>query len=142
MRHQVVTLATAAGLLALLLVGCASEGACVTQLRSPLPQERFQAIVWLARHGSEKVLPNLIDLLMDEDPSVRWAAFSALSERTGETLGYRPEDPKGRRLEATTRWKEWWKKQQEGTVVELEAPGEAGTPGRQGEVTPARDGAS
>jgi hypothetical protein len=142
MRHRVVTLGVAVGLLAVVLVGCASEGSSVKQLQSVLPQERFQAVIWLARHGSEKVLPNFIDLLMDEDPSVRWAAFSALKDRTGETLGYRPEDPEGRRLAATGRWKEWWQKRQEGTVIELQEPEEKGTPGQQGGVPPAEDGAN
>jgi len=148
MGHRVITLGMAAWLAAA-LVGCAGESAYVTRLRSPLPQERFQAVLWLAQHGSEKVLPDLIVALMDEDPSVRWAAFETLRERTGETLGYRPGDPEGRRFEAARRWEEWWKERQGGPASQQEEPGKPqkepegeSTPGREGAVTPAEGGAS
>jgi hypothetical protein len=148
MGRRVVSLGMA-GWLAAALVGCAGESAYVKQLRSPLPQERFQAVVWLARHGSEKAVPNLIEGLMDEDPSVRWAVFETLKDRTGETMGYRPEDPEGRRSEAAGRWKEWWEKSHGGPVPKpekpqepQERPGGEGAPGKHGEVTPAEGATS
>jgi hypothetical protein len=126
-----------AGWLAAALVGCAGESAYVKQLRSPLPQERFQAVLWLAGHGSEKVLPRLIEALMDEDVSVRWAAFEGLKDRTGETMGYRPEDLEGPRTEAAGRWKEWWGQSHGGPVPKpqepqqpQQEPGGEGTPGQ------------
>jgi hypothetical protein len=136
MRRRVLTLGMSAALLALALVGCAGEGDYVKRLHSPLAQERLQAILWLAKHGSEKVLPNLIDSLMDEDPTVRWAAAETLKERTGETLGYDAADPESRRGEATGRWKEWWKEHEKGQVPKPEGPVEQRTGGQQGEVTP------
>jgi len=137
-----------AGWLAAAFVGCAGESAYVKQLRSPLPQERFEAVLWLAQHGSEKLVPNLIEALMDDDLSVRWAALQTLKDRTGETMGYRPGDPEGQRFEAVGRWEEWWKKHG-GPVPKLEKPqqpqeGPAGeeTPGQHGAVTPTEGGAS
>ena len=112
MRYTSTALVVA--LLMAALSGCGGESAQVRRLGSPVAQERFQALHWLAEHGSEAAVPAFIDSLRDEDPSVRWAAIQALRERTGETFDYRPEDPEPRRAKAAERWQRWWEETQGG----------------------------
>jgi len=123
------------------LAGCADEAEQVRRLCSPVPQERFDAVIWLAEHGSEARLPRLIKRREDEDPSVRWAACQALKERTGETFDYRPGDPEPRRLEAVKEWRDWWHKQSGAEVGERTAGGadSEATKGDHGGRSPTAD---
>jgi len=130
-------------LLAVALGGCGGQSEQVRRLYSAVPQERFEAIRWLARHGSEDVLPSLIASLEDEDPSVRWAAIHALRDRTGENFGYRPEDREHRRLQAAGRWRHWWERTHNGQAEDDTPSGtesrgteaeKAGGPSRPGQL--------
>ena len=115
------------------LSGCGGESAEVRRLGSPVAQERFEAVLWLAEYGSEAANEALIDSLGDEDPSVRWAAFQGLRQRTGETFGYRPGDPELSRLEAVECWRRWWEEAQgdrASKAVRPQGDGSAGEPGR------------
>jgi hypothetical protein len=91
----------------MVLTGCTSEAGQIKQLDSPVPQERLQAVRWLADNGSRGSLASLVDALDDRDAAVRWAAAEALRDRTGETFGYRAGDPEARRREAISRWRRW-----------------------------------
>jgi len=106
--------ALAAALLMATLSGCGGESAQVRRLGSPVAQERFQALLWLAEKGSDAAVPAFIESLKDEDPSVRWAAIEALRERTGKTFDYRPQDPEPRRAKAAERWQRWWEESRGG----------------------------
>ena len=130
MRREAVGVLVLGALSVGLLGGCTSESGQVRRLRSAVPQERFQAVLWLARHGSRDAVDPLIGSLQDEDPSVRWAAVHALRELTDQAFGYRPEAPEPRRREAIGRWSRWWA-QNQGTSAER-----VGGPGGQAQPPP------
>jgi len=138
MRREAVGVLLVGTLLTGLLNGCTSETTQVGRLRSPVPQERFEAVLWLARHGSPRSIGPLIDSLEDEDPSVRWAAVHALRDLTGREFGYRPEAPAPQRREAARRWRRWWSGRKEGRPVNSArergggAPSPGATPNPQG----------
>lgn len=112
------------------LGGCSSESEQVRRLKdSPAPLERFEAVRWLAEHGSDDALSHLIDSLMDEDGVVCWAAFHALRDRTGKTFDYQPGDLEPDRLKAAERWRDWWDQTHGGGTPrepESEEPGSTG----------------
>jgi hypothetical protein len=91
----------------MVLTGCSAESGQIRQLKSSVPQERLQAVRWLARHGSPGSLNALVEVLDDRDGAVRWAAAEALRERTGQSFGYQAGDTPQRRQEAIARWRQW-----------------------------------
>jgi hypothetical protein len=60
--------------------------------------------------GREEILPDLIDLLMDEDPGLRYEAFASLRRRTLQTMGYSHTADVETRRRTQRLWKEWLEK--------------------------------
>ena len=78
---------------------------------SPLTAERIRSI---ARSGSgsedrARRVRQLIEQLDSPDSAVRWVAIERLHEETGQTLGYRYDDPSPRRDRAIERWIDWYR---------------------------------
>lgn len=75
---------------------------------SPLPAARHGAMSGLAVEPDlRQSARRLIEQLDHDDPAVRWRAASILESRTGQTLGYRYDDPPSIRREAVLRWVRW-----------------------------------
>ncbi len=75
-------------------------------LDSPVPAARLRAIEQ-ARAGGDRspaTLRRLIEQLDSDDAAVRLVAITALEELTGETYGYRHDDPVAARRAAVARW--------------------------------------
>jgi len=72
------------------------------------PQGRTIALARAADSDDEASVPEMINLLNSADSAQRMLAIRALERRTGETFGYRHYAPEDERLEAQSRWAEWW----------------------------------
>lgn len=83
-------------------------GGCIPKARtsfdSPAPSKRLDAIVAAADQRDPETLRRLVERLDAEDAVERMLAIRALERRTGETFGYRFEDPEWVRREAVDRW--------------------------------------
>jgi HEAT repeat protein len=83
-------------------------GACSANdgpdFRAGDPNRKLDAIVDSARRGDEADQARLIEQLDSDDPAVRLAAILALERLTGETRGYRYDDPPARRADAVAAW--------------------------------------
>ena len=112
-RRGARRLLTAAGaLLAALAAGCANDRPRPLEpsddLFDPNPTRRVQAVAEVRRTGATDHVPTLIELLDDEDESVRLMAGTALRDLTGRDSGYRPyATPAERRLQVEE-WRRWW----------------------------------
>jgi HEAT repeat protein len=71
---------------------------------SPLPSARIASIQDAGRTRDDASVERLIEQLDASDPAVRLAAIEALFRITGETLGYRADDPPAERAAAVDRW--------------------------------------
>ncbi len=87
--------------------GCASGPRRGNGFSSASPAERVKAIARAARSGNRRSVPLIVDRLEDEDKAVRMAAIAALSEMTGEDMGYRAFDGLAERNAAIGRWRRW-----------------------------------
>jgi len=95
-------------LLASILCGCAaSNSALYRRLQSEDPDQRIRAAVRAAKSDDEKAVPYLVDRLEDSEEEVRFAAYMALKQITGKTMGWRYYEPPERRAEAVRRWRQW-----------------------------------
>jgi HEAT repeat protein len=61
-----------------------------------------------AHDRDQSAIPHLIESLDSDDSAVRLMAIGTLEELTGQTLGYRHEDPLWRRQQAVDRWVAWY----------------------------------
>lgn len=77
----------------------------------PTPAARLGAIRESAQSGNTDDAQSLVENLASDDPTVRFAAISALHRLTGETNGYRFNDPWETRALAISAWKAWLAKQ-------------------------------
>lgn len=98
-------------LLTLMVGGCASSVMKPVQpqyaLSDPDPAKKLRAIRQVAADGDTRYLDQLVELLEDRDPTVRFVAAKALTRLTGrqtETEAY--EGPEARRAEADA-WRAW-----------------------------------
>lgn len=73
----------------------------------PAPQARIEAIERACEANDRGALPRIVENLSSDDAAVRMAAIGALRRMTGETLGYRFDDPEVERRSAIDRWKTW-----------------------------------
>lgn len=80
-------------------------------LHSPIGAVRFKAATEAGRTRDRSLVPDLIPLLDDEDPSVRLAAGTALEEITGHRTGYLAYAPKEERVRQMATWRAWWASQ-------------------------------
>jgi len=87
--------------------GCASSKPAAG-LDSPLPAERMKTMHSTEAPADRARLRGLIEQLDSSDMSVRLQAITLLERETGETHGYRYDDPVSRRAAAVSRWVEWY----------------------------------
>jgi len=80
---------------------------------SPEAMARVDAALEATERGDRESLPHLIEMLDSDDPFVRLVGIRALERLTGETRGYRHDDPAADRRRAADRWAEWWTTQPE-----------------------------
>ena len=81
----------------------------LSDLDSPNPVVRIMAIKWAGDINVFFSLPRLVDLLYDEDTSVRFFAIEALRRITGTDNGYDYKASPQLRAEAVERWHEFLK---------------------------------
>lgn len=101
--------------LALALVGCSSEAPRPVRpeydLRDPGAARRLTAVSAVERDRDRAQVPVLIELLDDDDESVRMAAGGALKDLTGHDTGYRAFAPPAERRRQVQAWRAWWRGQ-------------------------------
>lgn len=71
------------------------------------PEGRLNAIVQAAADRDTTAIPDLIRQLASDDAAVRLFAIRALERITGQTMGYRHDDPPWKRADAIDRWATW-----------------------------------
>jgi len=103
MRPWAIASIAACGTLA--IAGCAARE--TPSYEDASPASRIAAIDRSARQGSRADIPRIVENLSSDDAAVRMAAIGALRRMTGETLGYRFDDPAAERQAAVSRWAEW-----------------------------------
>jgi len=91
--------------------GAAVLGACAPPASrggfdSPDPAAKLYAIERAMKHGDRAAVPQIVEQIDSDDPAVRMLAISALQKLTGETRGYRYDDPPYLRQDAVRRWAE------------------------------------
>ncbi|MFM8981120.1 MAG: HEAT repeat domain-containing protein [Planctomycetia bacterium] len=83
-------------------------------LASPNPSVRAQAAGEVARLGALEHLPAVIELLDDDDATVRLMAGRTLRALTGHDTGYRPYAPPDELRAQVEAWRAWWAAQAPG----------------------------
>ncbi len=76
---------------------------------SPDPQERARAGLDAAASGDRSRVPELVELLQNDDPAARLAAIGGLRQLTGKDFAYDYAGSERSRWAAIERWKEWMK---------------------------------
>lgn len=66
---------------------------------------RIKAAVSAAAGRDEQAVPDLIAMLVSDDPAERFIGIASLKRITGQTLGYDPAAPEGERQLAVARWR-------------------------------------
>jgi HEAT repeat protein len=82
-------------------------------LHDPVIQTRLEAVREVGRTRDLRFVPDLIDLLDDEDPSVRLFAGATLRQATGHDTGYRAHAGPEERLRHVEAWRAWWRSRPE-----------------------------
>ncbi|MHC4482402.1 MAG: HEAT repeat domain-containing protein [Planctomycetota bacterium] len=81
----------------------------LSDLESPNPAVRVMAIKWAGDNKVSSAVPQLVDLLQDEDGSVRFYAIEGLRRITGTDNGYDYKADPQQRVAAVERWREYLK---------------------------------
>ena len=79
----------------------------LSDLDNPNPAVRLMAIKWAGDNKESSAIPQLVELLHDEDTSVRFFAIEALQRITGTNNGYDYKASPQLRAEAVDRWHEF-----------------------------------
>lgn len=90
--------------------GCAPD-ALHAGFDGPDPASRLHAAREAATGTDASDLPELVALLDDDDPVVRWVAIGALRKRTGEDFGYDHTASRADRRGAIANWEAYVKAQ-------------------------------
>lgn len=77
-------------------------------LRDPSAARRLEAVSTVEQTGDRSQVPVLIEMLDDDDDSVRMAAGSTLKALTGHDTGYRAFAPAEERHAQVVQWRAWW----------------------------------
>jgi HEAT repeat protein len=100
----------------LLLAGCSdpilNRTPQLSDLDNPNPMVKIMAIKWAGDGRMSSAVPQLVNLLEDEDRSVRLYSIQALQRITGTDCGYDYKDPADVRAEAVKCWREYIKTEQ------------------------------
>jgi hypothetical protein len=97
-------------MLILSLTGCGDpfdRQAELSDLEDPSPTVRIRAIKWAGENRIEEAIPQLVDSLEDEDPSVRFYAIEGLRRISGTDNGYDYKAPVHERAASVERWREF-----------------------------------
>jgi len=89
------------------LSGCAAPADLYQRLQDEDPKVRAAAAVQAGKLKDRAALPYLVDRLDDPEEEVRFVAYLALRNITGQTMGWNYADPPERRAEAVARWRAW-----------------------------------
>ena len=79
----------------------------LSDLEDPNPRIRIMAIKWAGENKVSAAVPRLVDLLQDEDLSVRFYSICALNRITGTDHGYDYKAAPHLRAAAVKRWREF-----------------------------------
>jgi vesicle coat complex subunit len=79
----------------------------LSDLEDPNPTVRIMAIKWAGENKITPALPQLVDSLQDEDPSVRFYAIEGLRRITGVDNGYDYKAQSHERAASVERWREF-----------------------------------
>lgn len=93
---------------ALLAASCAGVGP-EPGFRSSDPIERVRALAEAIDATDHASIPELIAMLDADDPAVRMLAIRGLERLTGESRGFRWDDPQPQRDAAIEEWVRWWR---------------------------------
>lgn len=77
-------------------------------LRDPSATRRLTAVSTVERTVDRTQIPTLIEMLDDDDASVRMTAGSTLKQLTGHDTGYRAYAPEEERRRHVALWRTWW----------------------------------
>ncbi|MCF7957929.1 MAG: HEAT repeat domain-containing protein [Phycisphaerae bacterium] len=93
----------------LVVAGCRAQlqEPTMAHFDSPTPMYRVMAAKWAGDHSVFQAIPKLVNLLEDEDRSVRLYAIAALKQITGTDQGYTLRGGAFQRAEAIARWNEY-----------------------------------
>jgi hypothetical protein len=94
----------------LILAGCGGSfdrQVGISDLEDPNPTIRIMAIKWAGENKVDEAVPQLVDSLEDEDPSVRFYAIEGLRRVTGTDNGYDYKAPAHERAASVERWREF-----------------------------------
>ncbi|MBN1846930.1 MAG: HEAT repeat domain-containing protein [Sedimentisphaerales bacterium] len=89
-----------------MLTGCQTFSTPrIADLEDCDPVIRLRAIKWAGANRIQQAVPLLIDRLLEEDPSLRFYAITALQSITGQDHGYDYKAKPSERFEAVRRWR-------------------------------------
>lgn len=93
----------------LVVAGCRAQlqEPTMAHFDSPTPMYRIMAAKWAGDHKMFQAIPKLVNLLEDEDRSVRLYAIVALKRITGTDQGYTFGGGVSQRAKAIARWNEY-----------------------------------
>ena len=94
------------------LVQCGCDGPLgsnmkLEDLKSPDPAIRVIAIKWAGENELRQAVPQLVDLLLNEDKAIRFYSIQSLVKITGTNNGYDYKADAERRSAAVKRWREF-----------------------------------
>ena len=94
-------------MLSLLVAGCINAYR-LEDLESERPLLRMKAAAYFGSRKSEEAAPYLVQLLDDEEPSVRILASAALKEISGKDFGFNPVFKESEaNFNALVKWRQW-----------------------------------
>ena len=82
----------------------------LSDLHDPNPTVKVMAIKWAGDNKVSSAVPQLVNLLQDEDRCVRFFAIEALKRITGTDNGYDYKAGPKLRAEAVEHWREYIRK--------------------------------
>ncbi len=77
-------------------------------LHDPDPMIRMQAIHAVSRSGDRTQVPQLIEMLDDQDEAVRMVAIGTLRELTDYDSDYKAYAPRTERRAQVQQWRDWY----------------------------------
>jgi hypothetical protein len=95
---------------ALVFSGCGGsfkKTAGLSDLEDSSPMVRIRAIKWAGENKVKDAAPRLAELLLDEDPSVRFYAIEGLIRIVGIDNGYDYKASDDQREKSVDRWREY-----------------------------------
>lgn len=130
-RHLVLGGLAGLAAFATFALGCGETARVVAPergLHDPVASTRMAALREVSRTSDPRYLPDLIEMLDDEDPSIRLLAGAALEQMTGRDTGYLAHASPSERRAQVAAWRRWWDERQVSPGVAPPLP-PSGAPG-------------